>query len=95
MDYEHFLAEMIGGFLSGLRYIKQGWVMFAQVMATGWGLAHFVGADVAKLALHYTNIALSYGTVLFLVAYFGPTALDRINLFIKALQVDSLWKRKK
>ena len=69
--------------------------MTAQVAATGWGLAHFVGADIAKLALHYTGVTFSYGGVLFLVAYFGPTALERVNLFIKAFRVSQVWKIKK
>lgn len=95
MAYENILAEAVGGLLSGSRYFKEGWVKVIQVAATGWGLAHFVGADIAKLVLHYTNVTLGYGAVLFLVAYFGPTALDKGHSFIKALQVTQLWKSKK
>lgn len=93
--YDNLAAEAIGGLLSGLRYFKQGWVIMIQVALSGATLAHFVGADIARLVLQYSGVAISYGAVLFLTAYLGPTALDRANLFIKAFQVSSLWKRQK
>jgi hypothetical protein len=94
MAYDNLAAEIIGGLLSGLRYIRQGWIMVVQVAITGAALAHFVGADVARLVLQYSGVAISYGAVLFLTAYLGPTALDRAHLFIKAFQVSKLWNRK-
>lgn len=95
MAYENIVAEVVGALLSGSRYLKDGWITMTQVAMTGWALAHFVGADIAKLALYYTNVTLSYGAVLFLVAYLGPTALERARLFIKAFQVSRAWKQKK
>jgi hypothetical protein len=95
MAYDNIAAEVIGGMLSGLRYVKQGWLMVFQVALTGATLAHFVGADIARLVLQYSGVAISYGAILFLVSYLGPTALDRANMFIKAFQVSKLWNQKK
>lgn len=95
MAFENIIAEAVGGILSGSRYFNEGWLRVVQVAATGWGLAHFVGADIAKLVLHYTSVTLSYGAMLFLVAYFGPTALEKVHSLIKAFQVTQLWKSKK
>ena len=94
MAYENILAEVVGGALSGLRFFKQGWVVVMQVALTGWGLAHFVGADVARITLQYSGIAVSYGATLFLVSYLGPTALDRTTNFIRAFQVSKIWNKK-
>lgn len=93
--YDNLVAEAIGGLLSGLRYMKQGWLMVFQVALSGAALAHFVGADIARLVLQYSGVAISYGAILFLTAYLGPTALDRANTFIKAFQVSRLWNQKK
>lgn len=93
LAYDNLLAEAVGGLLSGLRYVKQGWIMVFQVAFSGAALAHFVGADIARLVLQYSGVAISYGAVLFLVSYLGPAALDRANLFIKAFQVSKLWNR--
>jgi hypothetical protein len=93
--YDNIIAEAVGGFLSGLRYVKQGWIVFFQISFSGWGLAHFVGADIARMVLQYSGVALSYGAVLFLVAYLGPTALERATTFIKAFKVSKLWQQKK
>jgi len=95
MAYENVIAEVVGGALSGLRYVKQGWVMVFQVALSGTALAHFVGADVARLVLQYSGVAISYGAVLFLVSYLGPTALDRANLFIRAFKVSKVWSKQK
>ena len=95
MAYDNLAAEAIGGLLSGLRYVRQGWITVLQVSCSGWALAHFVGADVARLVLQYSGVAISYGAVLFLTAYLGPTALDRINVFIRAFQVSKIWNRPK
>lgn len=95
MAYENLIAEVLGGTLSGIRYIKSGWITVLQIAVTGMSLAHFVGADVARIVLYYTNISFSYGAVLFLVSYLGPTALERVNLFMKAFQVSKLWNQKK
>lgn len=95
MAYDNLLAEIMGGLLSGLRYIKQGWIMFAQVAITGAALAHFVGADVARLVLQYSGIAISYGATLFLTAYFGPDLLDKANTAIRAFRVSKLWDQQK
>lgn len=95
LAYDNIVAELVGGFLSGLRYVKQGWLMVAQVALSGAALAHFVGADIARLVLQYSGVAISYGAVLFLVSYLGPTALERAHSFIKAFQVSRLWNQKK
>jgi len=95
MAYENLAAEVVGGLLSGLRYVKQGWIMFAQIAVSGTALAHFVGADVARLTLEHSGIAISYGATLFLTAYFGPDLLDRGNKFIKAFRVTKLWNQQK
>lgn len=95
MPYDNLLAEVVGGLLSGLRYVKQGWIMVAQVAITGAALAHFVGADVARIILQYSGVAISYGATLFLTAYFGPDLLDKINVFIKGFRVSRLWNQQK
>jgi hypothetical protein len=95
MAYDNIVAEVVGGMLSGLRYVKQGWVTVMQVAFSGMALAHFVGADVARLVLQYSGVAISYGAVLFLVSYLGPTALERATLFIRAFKVSKLWNQKK
>lgn len=95
MAYDNLAAEIVGGLLSGLRYVKQGWIMVAQVAITGAALAHFVGADVARLVLQYSGVAISYGATLFLTAYFGPDLLDRAHTFIKAAKVSKLWNQRK
>jgi hypothetical protein len=95
MAYDNLAAEIIGGLLSGLRYVKQGWIMVAQVSITGAALAHFVGADVARMILQYSGMAISYGATLFLTAYFGPDLLDKGNTFIKAARVSKLWNQQK
>lgn len=95
MAYDNLAAEAIGGLLSGLRFVKHGWVMVFQVSVTGACLAHFVGADVARLVLQYSGIAISYGATLFLTAYFGPDLLDKANMFIKAFRVSKLWNQQK
>lgn len=95
MAYDNIAAEAIGGLLAGLRYFKQGWIMMLQVALSGWALAHFVGADVARMILQYSGVAISYGAVLFLTAYFGPTLLNRGIMFLKAFQVSRLWNQRK
>ena len=95
MAYENIIAEAVGGLLSGSRYFKEGWLRALQIAATGWGLAHFVGADIAGLVFQYTNATLSYGAILFLTAYFGPSALEKGHSLITAFQVTQLWKSKK
>lgn len=95
VPYDNLIAEVVGGALSGARYIKQGWLTVIQVALSGTFLAHFVGADIARLVLQYSGVAISYGAVLFLTAYLGPTALERAQLFIKAFQVSKLWNSKK
>lgn len=95
VPYDNLIAEVVGGALSGARYIKQGWLTVIQVALSGTFLAHFVGADIASLVLQYSGVAISYGAVLFLTAYLGPTALERAQLFIKAFQVSKLWNSKK
>jgi hypothetical protein len=95
MAYDNLAAEVIGGILSGLRFVKQGWLVVVQVAVTGAMLAHFVGADVARLVLQYSGIAISYGAALFLTAYFGPDVLEKGNMFIKAFRVSRLWNHRK
>lgn len=95
MAYDNLAAEVVGGMLSGLRFVKQGWLTVAQVSITGVMLAHFVGADVARLVLQYSGIAISYGATLFLTAYFGPDVLEKGNMFIKAFRVSRLWNHRK
>jgi len=95
MAYENIIAELVGGALSGMRYFKQGWVMVCQAGFSGAALAHFVGADVARLVLQYSGVAISYGAVLFLTAYLGPTVLERANQFIRAFKVSRKWNNGK
>lgn len=95
MAYENLIAEAVGGLLSGARYIKHGWLMFLQVSLSGAALAHFVGADVARLVLQYTSVAISYGAVLFLTAYFGADMLEKVTTFIKVFRVSKLWNQQK
>jgi len=95
MAYENIIAEIVGGALSGLRYVKESYILAVQVALSGSALAHFVGADIARLVLQYSGVAISYGAVLFLTAYLGPTALDKANMFIKAFQVSRLWNKQK
>ncbi len=83
MAYDNIIAEVIGGTLSGLRFLKQGWVMVLQVAVTGIALAHFVGADVARMLLQYTAVSISYGAALFLVSYLGTTVLNKILDIVK------------
>ena len=95
LAYENVVAEAVGGALSGLRYVKQGWITVLQVSLSGFALAHFAGADVARLVLQYSGVAISYGATLFLVSYLGSTALERATTFIRAFRVSKLWNQKK
>ena len=95
MAYENIIAEIVGGALSGLRYVKESYILAVQVALSGSALAHFVGADIARLVLQYSGVAISYGAVLFLTAYLGPTVLERANQFIRAFKVSRKWNNGK
>lgn len=90
---ENLSAAAIGGLASALRYHKQGWIVFLQVFVTGTFFSFYATPDTVNMLHVHFGIAVSFGVVYFLLAFFASEILGKIRAFIKAFQVSSIWKR--
>lgn len=93
MVSENLSAAALGGLASALRYHKQGWIVFLQVFITGTMFSFYATPDAVELLHVYTGIAISLGTMYFLLAFFGSEILAKVRSFIRAFRVSSIWKR--
>jgi len=92
LAYDNVIAAGLGGLASALRYNKQGWLACIQIFVAGFSLSLFAGEDVSGLIIKYSGWVVSYALIYFLLAYLGPTILDRVTMFIKTLRVTKRWK---
>lgn len=90
--YDNLIAAGLGGLASAMRYQKHGWFACLQVFIAGFSLSIFAGDNVAELFIEYSGWVVSYAAVYFLLAYLGPTILDRATMLIKTFQVSKKWK---
>lgn len=93
MVSENLSAAAIGGLASALRYTSQGWMVFLQVFITGTAFSYYATPDTVNMLHIYFGIAVSFGVVYFLLAFFASEILGKIRTFIKAFQVSRIWKR--
>lgn len=95
MSYDNILASAIGGLLSGLRYVKEGWIKVLVVAVTGASLGYYAALDLAKALTLWLGFSVSYGTVLFLLSYFGPDILTRATAAIQNMRLSQLWNNRR
>lgn len=92
LAYDNVIAAGLGGLASAMRYHRSGWIVCLQVFIAGVSLSLFAGDDVSGLIVKYSGWVVSYALIYFLLAYLGPTILDRATMLIKTLQVTKKWK---
>lgn len=92
MISENLSAAALGGLASALRYQKQGWIVFFQVLISSACLAYFVGPEIVMFVSDNMGFTVGYGAVYFLVAYMGAEILDKGVKFIRAVRVTNKWK---